>query len=209
MKKKYVDNPGTILFYVRHKKNFPVTTIEESAMDVMMPIEIIRGKIHLIRAQKVLLDNDLASLYGVTTANLNKAVKRNSERFPDDFMFQLSATEMANLIFQSGISSSGHGGRRTPPYAFTEQGVAMLSSVLSSDRAVQMNIAIMRAFVQLRELAASSQVLAKRFDDLESKYDKHDKQFMDVFNAIRQLMTPPATATEKKRAIGFGREDEK
>ena len=137
-------------------------------VDVIIPIEIIRSKIHLTRGKKVLFDNDLASLYGVTTANLNKAVKRNLERFPDDFMFQLSATEMANLTFQSGISSAGHGGRRTPPYSFTEQGVAMLSSVLSSVRAVQVNIAIMRAFVQLRELAASNRVLAKRLDDLEN-----------------------------------------
>lgn len=172
-------------------------------METMIPIEMIRGKIYLIRGQKVLLDNDLAGLYGVTTANLNKAVKRNIERFPDDFMLQLSSTEMSNLIFQSGISSSGHGGRRTPPYAFTEQGVAMLSSVLNSERAVQVNIAIMRAFVQLRELAASNRVLAKRLDDLEKKYDKHDKQLMEVFNAIRQLMAPPET--KKKRAIGFGR----
>ena len=172
-------------------------------METMIPIEVIRGKIYLIRGQKVLLDNDLAGLYGVTTANLNKAVKRNIERFPDDFMLQLSSTEMSNLIFQSGISSSGHGGRRTPPYAFTEQGVAMLSSVLNSERAVQVNIAIMRAFVQLRELATSNRVLAKRLDDLEKKYDKHDKQLLEVFNAIRQLMVPPET--KKKRAIGFGR----
>lgn len=161
----------------------------------------------MIRSQKVLLDNDLATLYGVTTANLNKAVKRNLERFPDDFMFQLSATEMANLIFQSGISSSGHGGMRTPPFAFTEQGVAMLSSVLNSDRAVKVNIAIMRVFVHLRDMAASNRILAKRLDDLENKYDRHDKQFMDVFNAIRQLMAP--SEPEKKRAIGFGREEDK
>lgn len=103
----------------------------KDAMDAMIPIEVIKGKIYSIRGLKVLLDNDLAGLYDVTTANLNKAVKRNIERFPGDFMFQLSATEMSNLIFQSGISSSGHGGRRTPPYAFTEQGVAMLSSVLN------------------------------------------------------------------------------
>lgn len=176
-------------------------------MDAIIPIEVIKGKIYLIRGQKVLLDKDLAGLYGVTTANLNKAVKRNIERFPDDFMFQLSITEMSNLIFQSGISSSGHGGRRTPPYFFTEQGVAMLSSVLNSDRAVQVNIAIMRAFVQLRELAASNRVLAKRLDDLEKKYDKHDKQLMEVFNAIRQLMAPPEV--KKKRTIGFGRGEEK
>lgn len=176
-------------------------------MDAIIPIEVIKGKIYLIRGQKVLQDKDLAGLYGVTTANLNKAVKRNIERFPDDFMFQLSVTEMSNLIFQPGISSSGHGGRRTPPYFFTEQGVAMLSSVLNSDRAVQVNIAIMRAFVQLRELAASNRVLAKRLDDLEKKYDKHDKELMEVFNTIRQLMASPEV--RKKRAIGFGRGEEK
>jgi hypothetical protein len=118
-----------MVILVKHKT-------DEGDMDALIPIEIIREKIHLIRSQKVLLDSDLASLYGVTTANINKAVKRNMERFPGDFMFQLSATEMGNLIFQSGISSSGHGGRRSPPYAFTEQGVAMLSSVLNSDHAV-------------------------------------------------------------------------
>jgi CRISPR/Cas system-associated exonuclease Cas4 (RecB family) len=167
----------------------------------MIPIELIRGKIYLIRGKKVLMDSDLAGLYGVTTANLNKAVKRNIERFPDDFMFQLSTTEMANLRFQFGISSSGHGGRRTPPYAFTEQGVAMLSSVLNSDRAVQVNIAIMRAFVQMRELASSNREIARKLDELEEKYDKHDKQFMVVFDTIRQLMASPEEP--KKRKIGF------
>lgn len=169
-------------------------------MDVSLPVEVIKGKIFLIRGHKVLMDSDIAGLYGVTTANLNKAVKRNAERFPDDFMFQLSATEMTNLMFQSGISSSGHGGRRKPPYAFTEQGVAMLSSVLNSDRAVQVNIAIMRAFVQLRELAISNRVLARKLDELENKYDKHDKQFMEVFDVIRRLMEPPM---KEKRKIGF------
>ena len=172
-------------------------------MDSMISLEKIRGKIFLVRNHKVLLDSDLATLYGVTTANINKAVKRNMERFPGDFMFQLSTTEMGNLIFQSGISSSGHGGRRSPPYAFTEQGVAMLSSVLNSDRAVQVNITIMRVFVQMRELAAMSRGLARRLDELEKKYDSHDKQFMEVFEAIRQLMLPPEG--KKKRAIGFGR----
>jgi len=175
-------------------------------MDAIIPIEVIKGKIYLIRGQKVLLDNDLAGLYGVTTSNLNKAVKRNIERFPGDFMFQLSDEEAASLRFQIGISkNTGRGGRRYAPYVFTEQGVAMLSSVLNSDRAVQVNIAIMRAFVQLRELAGSNRVLAKRLDDLEKRYDKHDRQLMEVFTAIRQLMAPPET--KKKRAIGFVRDE--
>jgi hypothetical protein len=154
-----------------------------------------------------LLDKDLAGLYGVTTSNLNKAVKRNFDRFPGDFMFQLADAEAASLRFQIGMSKiTGRGGRRYAPYVFTEQGVAMLSSVLNSECAVQVNIAIMRAFVQLRELASSNRVLAKRLDDLEKCYDKHDKQLMEVFNAIRQLMAPPDV--KKKRAIGFGRGDE-
>lgn len=172
-------------------------------MNVSIPVEVIRGKIYLIRGQKVLLDSDLAELYGVTS-NLNKAVKRNIGRFPQDFMFQLTAEEAASLRFQFGISKTeGRGGRRYLPYVFTEQGVAMLSSVLNSDRAVQVNIAIMRAFVQLRELAASNRELARKLDELEKKYDKHDKQFMVVFDAIRQLMAP---LEGKKRKIGFKRE---
>lgn len=170
-------------------------------MDVTVPMEVVKGKIYLIRGQKVLLDSDLAELYGVTTANLNKAVKRNIERFPDDFMFQLDKAEMGSLIFQSGISKSGSGGRRSAPYAFTEQGIAMLSSVLKSDRAVQVNIAIMRAFVQMRELAASNRELARKIDELEKKHAQHDQQFVAVFDAIRQMMVP---VEEKGRKIGFG-----
>jgi hypothetical protein len=152
-----------------------------------------------IRGQKVLLDKDLAALYGVTTANLNKAVRRNIERFPDDFMFQFSAEEWENLIFQFGTSSSArHGGRRHAPYVFTEQGVAMLSSVLKSARAVQVNIAIMRAFVQLREMLSSHKDLARKLEAMERKYDS---QFKVVFDAIRELMKPPETPP--KRKIGF------
>ncbi len=170
-------------------------------MDVPLPMEVIRGKIYLIRGQKVLMDSDLAEMYGVETSNLNKAVKRNIDRFPQDFMFQLTSEEADSLRFQIGMSKpEGRGGRRYLPHAFTEQGVAMLSSVLNSNHAVQVNIAIMRAFVQLRELAASNRVLAKRLDELENKYDKHDKQFMEVFDAIRQLMAPPE---KTKRKIGF------
>jgi hypothetical protein len=168
-------------------------------------MEVVKSKIYLIRGQKVLMDSDLANLYGVTTANLNKAVKRNIERFPEDFMFQLSVTEMGNLIFQSGTSRSGHGGRRKLPCAFTEQGIAMLSSALNSDRAVQVNIAIMRAFVQMRELAASNRELARRLDELEKKFAGHDRQFVAVFDAIREMVTP---VDKKGRKIGFGQGDE-
>jgi len=171
-------------------------------MDVTIPMEVVKSRIYLIRGQKVLLDSDLAVLYGVTTANLNKAVKRNIERFPDDFMFQLDKTEMGNLLFQSGTSKAGSGGRRSAPYAFTEQGIAMLSIVLRSDRAVQVNIAIMRTFVQMRELATSNRDLARKLDELEKKHAQHDEQFVAVFEAIRQMMVP---IEKKKRKIGFGR----
>ena len=164
-----------------------------------IPSERIERAILLMRGHKVMLDADLAVLYGVTTSNLNKAVARNRERFPQDFMFRLTGQEFRNLTFQSGISSSW-GGRRTPPYAFTEQGVAMLSSVLRSERAVQVNIEIMRAFVRLLQLLASHEDLARRLDELEQKYDA---QFKGVFEAIRQLMAPPA---RPQRQIGFERE---
>ena len=130
----------------------------------IIPAERVAQSIRWVRGQKVLLDSDLAVLYGVTTGNLNKAVKRNAERFPTDFMFQLDAEEVANLRFQFGISSWG--GRRRLPYAFTEQGVAMLSSVLNSERAVKVNIAIMRAFVKLRETLDTSRELARKVFDL-------------------------------------------
>ncbi len=154
--------------------------------------------VHLVRGEKVLLDADLAMLYGVETGALNRAVKRNLDRFPADFMFQLSAPEWENLRCQIGISSS-HGGRRGTPYAFTEQGVAMLSSVLHSQRAVQVNIAIMRTFVQLRRLMDSNRDLARRIDALESRYDE---QFSAVFDAIKQLITDDKQR-KTKRPIGF------
>lgn len=173
-------------------------------MDVSVPIEVIKGKIYLIRGQQVLLDSDLAEMYGVEPKVLNQAVKRNIFRFPLDFMFQLSETESADWISlrsQTVTLKKGRGShRKYLPYVFTEQGVAMLSSVLNSDRAVQVNIAIMRAFVQMRELAASNREFARKLDELEKKYDKHDKQFMVVFDAIRSLMAPQEA---KKRKIGF------
>ena len=154
--------------------------------------------VYFVRGEKVFLDADLAMLYGVETSALNRAVKRNPDRFPADFMFQLSVQEWENLRCQIGISSS-HGGRRAMPYAFTEQGVAMLSSVLNATRAVQVNIAIMRTFVQLRRLMDSNRDLAKRIDALESRYDE---QFSAVFDAIKQLITDDKRHTTK-RPIGF------
>jgi hypothetical protein len=164
----------------------------------VIPIERIARAILVIRREKVMLDSDLAALYGVTTGNLNKAVKRNAERFPIDFMFQLDAEEVANLKFQFGISSWG--GRRRRPYAFTEQGVAMLSSVLNSERAVKVNIAIMRAFVQLRETLDTNRELARKFSELEKRVGKHNDEIAAILEAIRQLMAPPEKA---RREIGF------
>lgn len=163
----------------------------------LIPIEKIEKAIYLIRGEKVMLDRDLASLYRVETGALNRAVKRNLQRFPPDFMFQLTTDESDFLRCQIGISKSGRGGRRFLPYVFTEQGVAMLSSVLNSERAVLVNIEIMRAFVKLREMLASNTELARRLDELESKYDK---QFRVVFDAIRQLM---ATPIQDRKEIGF------
>lgn len=171
-------------------------------MKAIIPADIIEKKILLIRSEKVMLDADLAELYGVETKMLVRAVKRNIDRFPSDFMIQLSKEEFKNLRFQFGTSSRW-GGRRYLPYAFTEQGVAMLSSVLSSDRAIKVNIEIMRAFVSLRQMLASNKELCKRFDELEKKYDV---QFKMVFDAIRQLMTP---LEPKRRKIGFLQEKEK
>jgi len=160
-----------------------------------VPAERIEQSILLIRGQKVILDKDLAELYGVTTGNLNKAVNRNLDRFPDDFMFLLTEEEFKNLKFHFGISSWG--GTRKLPRAFTEQGVAMLSSVLHSKRAVQVNIEIMRTFVRLRKMLASNVVLARKLAALEKKYDE---QFKVVFNAIRALMAPDE---KTRKQIGF------
>ncbi len=173
---------------------------------VTVPMERVVRQIQLFRGHRVLLDSDLACLYGVTTGNLNKAVKRNLGRFPEDFMFQLTSEEAANLRFQSGISSSGYGGRRYSPYAFTEQGVAMLSSVLDSERAVQVNIAIMRAFVKLREVLATNRQLAHKFAELEKRVGGHDDQIQGILEVIRQLLAPPAP--KPGREIGFHVRDE-
>ena len=164
----------------------------------VIPVERIAGAILVIRGHRVLLDADLAGLYRVETRALVQAVKRNSERFPDDFMFRLTLEEFECLRSHSVISRShGHGGRRYLPYAFTEQGVAMLSSVLRSPRAVQVNIEIMRAFVRLRQMLQTNAELARKLATLERKYDA---QFRVVFDAIRQLLAPPEPP---KRRIGY------
>jgi hypothetical protein len=164
----------------------------------LIPIERIERSILLIRGQKVMLSTDLAELYQVEARVLVQAVKRNIARFPQDFMFQLTEEEFSNLKSQIVISSWG-GLRRAAPYAFTEQGVAMLSSVLRSKRAIQVNIEIMRTFVRLRRMLASHAELARKLEALEKRYDA---QFKIVFDAIRQLMAPPEPEPPKKR-IGF------
>ena len=166
-------------------------------MDSLIPIEVIERKILLIRGQKVMLDADLAELYVVSTKRLNEQVRRNLNRFPPDFMFQLNEKETEILRSQIATSKVGRGGRRYFPYVFSEQGVAMLSSVLNSERAIEVNILIMRAFVKLREMVASNKDLAKRLNDLEKKYDG---QFKIVFDALRALVAPPV---KPKRKMGF------
>lgn len=171
--------------------------------DLLIPPARIENAILLIRSQKVLFDRDLAQLYGVPTKRLNEQVRRNRRRFPEDFMFQLSAEEFKNWRSQFATSNAATKmGVRRRPYAFTEQGVAMLSSVLTSTRAIEVNIAIMRAFVRLREILSTNKDLAAKLEKLESKLGKHDDQFQVVFEAIRQLMSPPP-AGGGKRQIGF------
>ena len=186
----------------------------------IIPVQQIANAIYWVRGEKVLLDFDLATLYGVPTKTLNQAVKRNATRFPEDFMFQLSAEETHflrsqfvtaksqtvdnQLILpkwsQFVTSSRKHRGRRYRPYAFTEQGVAMLSSVLNSERAVKVNIAIMRAFVKLRQTLETNRELARKFSELEKRVGKHDEEIDAILEAIRQLMAPPE---KPRREIGF------
>ena len=169
---------------------------------VSVPVGQITQSIVIIRGQRVLLDRDLAEIYGVTTGRLNEAVKRNKARFPEDFMLQLTAAEAENLISQFAISSWG--GRRKMPFAFTEHGAIQAANVLRSTRAVEMGIYVVRAFVQLRDLLASNKELAKRVDELEKrivrKLDTHDQAITEIIKTIRQLMNP---SEPKKRSIGF------
>jgi len=165
----------------------------------IIPVAHIAQRILYLRGQQVMLSQDLAALYGVAVKALNQAVKRNASRFPSDFVFQLTSEEFENLKSQF-VTSSWGGLRRALPYAFTEQGVAMLSSVLKSERAVKVNIAIMRAFVKLRETLETNRELAKRFAELESRVGKHDEEIAAILEAIRQLMAPPE---KPRREIGF------
>jgi hypothetical protein len=169
--------------------------------DVLAPADGVSERIRLLRGHRVMLDADLATLYGVTTKVLVQAVKRNLVRFPVDFMFQLTPDEFRILRSQT-VTSRSWGGRRHAPYAFTEQGVAMLSTVLGSPKAILANIEIMRAFVRLRQLLGAHAGLAARLDALESRYDR---QFKVVFDAIRELMLP---APRQTRRIGFRRDDQ-
>ena len=166
----------------------------------LIPPERIQNLIFLIRGEKVLIDQQLAKLYRVPTKALIRAIKRNQERFPDDFAFQLTRQELVRLRCQFGTSNYGRGGRRYLPYAFTEQGVAMLSSVLRSKRAVQVNVAIMRAFVSLRRLLATNDALARKLAELERQLEGRDAAIKYLFDAIRELMAP---LPRPKREIGF------
>jgi len=168
-------------------------------MPNVVAVEAIATRIHELRGRKVMLDEDLAKLYGVKTKRLIEQVIRNKKRFPDDFMYQLNMQEVTNL--RSQIATSSWGGRRYLPYVFTEQGVAMLSSVLNSERAIQVNILIMRAFTKLREILLTHKELAIKIETLEKKYDEHDQTIKAIFEAIKQLLEP--SPAKEKRIIGF------
>jgi hypothetical protein len=168
------------------------------------PVERITGAILALRGHRVLLDNDLAAIYGVSTGRLNEAVKRNRERFPEDFMFQLTTAEYEALISQSAISKKGRGGRRKLPWVFTEHGAIQAANVLNSPLAVEMGIYVVRAFVKVRELLTSNKELARRLDELEARIETklaaHDEAISAMLAAIRQLMDPPGP---QRRGIGF------
>ncbi len=185
-----------------------MTTRDKSSDETsLLTLDLVERKIYVVRGQKVMLDNDLALLYGVTTKRLNEQVKRNISRFPEDFMFQLTTDELDNLRSQIATSSlKSYGGRRYMPYVFTEQGVAMLSGVLNSERAVQVNIGIMRAFVNMRKMLSTNEEVSKKLADIEDKLGNHDEHFKKVFTAIRLLMNPPSKSDKQ---IGFIQEGKK
>jgi hypothetical protein len=160
----------------------------------------VESKIIVLRGQKVILDSDLAELYGVPVKQLNQQVKRNARRFPDDFFFQLSEKEFANLRSQIVTSSSGYGGRRYLPHAFTEHGAIMAATVLNSERAIEMSIFVVRAFARMREALATNRKIVSKLGDLERRLETHDVEIQELIEAIRELMTPP---DPKRRPIGF------
>ena len=179
-------------------------------MSDIIPQGTIENQIYILRGKKVMIDHDLAALYGVTTGNLNKAVQRNIDRFPEDFMFQLTREELKNLIFQFGRSRWG--GIRKLPYAFTDYGVAMLSGILNSKRAVLVNIQIMRAFVRLRNIVADNSGVRKAIADIEKRLNIHDRQIQIAFDALKSLFQPkPALphkhySPEGEKKMGFGKD---
>ena len=170
--------------------------------ETFVPVEIIQNKIFLIRGLKIMFDKDLAKMYGIPTKKFNQQVKRNIKRFPSDFMFQLNSEEFNDL--RSQIVTSSWGGQRYLPYAFTELGVAMLSSVLNSDRAIEVNIQIMRVFTKLREIIISHKDLARKIDDLEKKFQAHDQKIIQIFDTIRRMMAvPEQEGPYKRHKVGF------
>lgn len=181
------------LHYMPHKKDLTTTSLAGS-------IQFIERRIYLIRGQKVMIDGDLAELYGVTTKVLNQQVRRNRARFPDDFMFQLTKEEATNLMSHFVTVRSTHGGRRSLPFAFTEPGVAMLSSVLNSERAIGVNINIMRAFIRLRQMLESNEELNRKGAGVIRKLSTHDKYFKIVFDELEKLSQP---LTTPRKPIGF------
>lgn len=194
--------PNKISSIVYHTKSMVLN--EEKSL--LVPEEVIMSKIYLIRDQKVMLDKDLAVLYGVTTGNLNKAVHRNIKRFPEDFMFRLTKMEFDDLIFQSGTSSWG--GTRKLPYAFTEQGVAMLSSVLHSNRAIMVNIRIVRVFTKIRQLLETHTEILRKLEHLKKKDVEQDRQIMLIFEYLKQLEQDRQQNQEQqeRKRIGFRRD---
>ena len=171
--------------------------MSKSQTALALPVE---SRILVLRHQKVILDTDLAELYGVPVKRLNEQIKRNQERFPSDFMFQMNPEEQASLRSQSATSNQGRGGRRYAPYAFTEHGAIMAATVLNSERAVEMSVFVVRAFVRLREMLAANEQLAAKLDELELRLDTHDASIQDLLEAIRELMAPEQASDRK---IGF------
>lgn len=166
----------------------------------LVPIETIAQTILVLRGQKVILDADLARLYGVPTARLNQQVRRNLDRFPDDFMFEVDRAEYDDLMLQNATSSTGHGGRRKLPHAFTEHGALMVASVLNSPRAVEISIQVVRAFVRMREILAGHAELSQKLGELEQRLDKHDEEILAIITAIGELLSPPDSPPRK---LGF------
>jgi hypothetical protein len=166
----------------------------------LLPVERVEGVILVVRGQKVILDADLAELYGVNTKRLNEQVKRNRDRFPEDFMFRLTKNESENLKSHFATSSSAWGGRRNLPHAFTEHGAIMVASILNTPQAVQAGVFVVRAFVRLRDMLGTHKQLARKLEELETKFESHDESIRAIFAAIQQLMTPPE---KPRKEIGF------